>query len=169
MKKCLLTGTAGIALKPKTNDSTAIVDPRLAEIGTCLYRVSVKAVIINERREILCVQEDREMWWGLPGGGLEYGENYIDALRRELTEELSVPSSQITIEPDIIMFANEEVYAHLPRVQFYVRCHLHTSDIKAADDIQAIGWFTAEQLSGLKLSTSMPPIMPQLLTYLQKV
>ena len=103
--------------------STTDIDSRLAEIGNSLYRISVKAVILNREGKLLCVQEDEEMWWTLPGGGLEYGEDYQLALQRELAEELSVDPKDIRIEPQILFTANQEVYSHLPRVQLHYCVH----------------------------------------------
>lgn len=50
------------------------------------YRVSLKAIIRNEKGEVLVVQE-RENAWGLPGGGVDHSETPEEALARELLEE----------------------------------------------------------------------------------
>ena len=52
------------------------------------YRVSLKAVIRNDKREVLCVKENGT-WWELPGGGIEHGEDVRTALARELQEEIA--------------------------------------------------------------------------------
>lgn len=54
----------------------------------CFYRVSIKALILNENSEILVVNEKNNPKWNLPGGGMDYGENEYDALKRELYEEV---------------------------------------------------------------------------------
>lgn len=39
---------------------------------TTFYRVSVKALIKNDKNEILVVKESQD-FWSLPGGGLDHG------------------------------------------------------------------------------------------------
>lgn len=52
-----------------------------------LFRVSLKAVIYNEQGQLLVVKE-HGLNWGLPGGGMDFGETFGDALARELKEEV---------------------------------------------------------------------------------
>jgi len=52
------------------------------------YRVSVKAVIRNDKREVLCVAESERDFWELPGGGIDHGETIKRGLARELQEEI---------------------------------------------------------------------------------
>ena len=60
------------------------------------YRVAVKGLVRNQSGKLLFVQE-RSDSWDLPGGGLERGENIVEALTREFREELGV---DITIDSD---------------------------------------------------------------------
>jgi 8-oxo-dGTP diphosphatase len=54
-------------------------------------RVRVAALIRWHERVLLCRQEKGEKeYWLLPGGGVDSGESLIEALRRELREELGV-------------------------------------------------------------------------------
>lgn len=57
-----------------------------------IFRVSLKAVIRNERGELLCVKEQGSDWT-LPGGGLDHGETIEEGLIRELREEVSFDSA----------------------------------------------------------------------------
>ena len=50
------------------------------------YRVSIKAIIRNEKGEVLLVKEKGSNW-SLPGGGMDHGETAEEALAREMYEE----------------------------------------------------------------------------------
>ena len=54
-------------------------------------RIRVSAILRWQGRVLLCRQEkpDKE-YWLLPGGGVDAGETLIEALRRELREELEL-------------------------------------------------------------------------------
>lgn len=53
-----------------------------------LYRISLKSVILNAKREVLVVKELDRQYWDLPGGGMDHGESIKLALKRELFEEV---------------------------------------------------------------------------------
>jgi 8-oxo-dGTP pyrophosphatase MutT (NUDIX family) len=55
-------------------------------------RRKVRAVVLNEDGEVLLVRPHgyREDEWTLAGGGVEDGESPVEAMRRELAEELGV-------------------------------------------------------------------------------
>ncbi|MGH7196738.1 MAG: NUDIX hydrolase [Candidatus Saccharimonadales bacterium] len=55
------------------------------------YRVSIKAIIRNDKGEVLVVKEGGSNW-SLPGGGMDHGETTHEALKRELYEEVLVTS-----------------------------------------------------------------------------
>ena len=54
------------------------------------FRVSV--IIVNEREEILLVQHKKanRFYWVLPGGRIEYGEDFAACAVRELKEETNL-------------------------------------------------------------------------------
>lgn len=55
-----------------------------------LFRISLKALIWNERGQVLVVKEIGRTWWDLPGGGMDHNESIKDALARELYEEVGL-------------------------------------------------------------------------------
>lgn len=56
-------------------------------IPNTYFRISIKAIIRNEKDEVLCVKEAGSSWT-LPGGGLDHGEDIKAGFARELHEEI---------------------------------------------------------------------------------
>lgn len=63
------------------------------------FTVTAGAIIFNQAGQILLLKHRFRAGsgWGLPGGFLERGEQPIDALRRELREELGLEIEEVEI------------------------------------------------------------------------
>lgn len=67
-----------------------------------LFEVSVKAAIVNERGQVLVLEEhSRERKWMLPGGRIQKNETPMTALLRELKEEIGTDAAIISGVIDI--------------------------------------------------------------------
>lgn len=64
-------------------------------------RKSARAILLNEQEQVLLVRHEDALpadrsrpevlgYWATPGGGIEDGESAVEALRRELREELGL-------------------------------------------------------------------------------
>jgi mutator protein MutT len=63
------------------------------------FTVTAGAVIFNDKREVLLLKHRFRAGsgWGLPGGFMEQGEQPIDALRRELREEIGLEVDEVEV------------------------------------------------------------------------
>jgi len=63
------------------------------------FTVTAGAVILNDKGEVLLLKHRFRAGsgWGLPGGFMETGEQPIDALRRELREEIGLELDDVKV------------------------------------------------------------------------
>jgi len=63
------------------------------------FTVTAGAVIFNDKGEVLLLKHRFRAGsgWGLPGGFMEKGEQPIDALRRELREEIGLELDDVKV------------------------------------------------------------------------
>lgn len=54
------------------------------------FSIGVRAIIVNDKNQILLVKHTYTSAWFLPGGGVNKKEHLLDALSRELKEELGL-------------------------------------------------------------------------------
>ena len=82
-------------------------------------RRKVRAIVMNENGEVLLVRPHgyREGEWTLAGGGVEDGESPVEAMRRELAEELGVgleaELSELPVTNRFVYSAEHKVKRHL--------------------------------------------------------
>ncbi|HSW98936.1 MAG TPA: NUDIX hydrolase [Candidatus Saccharimonadales bacterium] len=123
------------------------VDPRLATIDDCLYRLAVKAFIFHNGK-VLLVREKDDEWWSFPGGGIDYGEDIRQALPRELAEELGVAESDIKTDYQVAYAAVGAVVNGIPRANLFFRVEVPVERLTATDDVLEFGWFAPAEITG---------------------
>jgi 8-oxo-dGTP pyrophosphatase MutT (NUDIX family) len=125
------------------------VDPRLNAIIDGLYRVSIKAIIIQDHQLLMTLEP--EGWYSLPGGGAIHGATVEETVKRELEEELGLPPETVAVRPQIVTANIGVVMQGIPRANLYYRVQLtDISKIRQAE--LNYKWVTADMLGELAMS-----------------
>ena len=105
-----------------------------------LFNVRVYGILVNKQNEVLISDEQlgNFAFTKFPGGGLEYGEGIIDALKREFIEECN-------LEIDVIR--------HLYTTDFFEKSSFNDSQIISI-------YYLVRPKSGQNLTTDHPMFLP---------
>lgn len=106
--------------------------------------LGVRAVVLDRDNRVFLVHHSYVSGWHLPGGGVETGETFHDALRRELAEEGRI---ELTGDPSLHgLFFNSHVSPR-DHVAVYVVRHFSQDRLPEANsEIVACGFFDARSL-----------------------
>ncbi len=115
------------------------------------YRVSVKALIWNERHTHFLLTQANNLEWELPGGGLNWGEKPQEGLAREIKEEMNIDVDYVAMKPDY--FITMEWY----KDTYWTANVIYDTRIKGLDFTQSAEcidakFYTLAEAKELKLS-----------------
>ena len=106
--------------------------------------LTVDALVKNMQGELLLIKRKNPPYgWALPGGLVDYGEDVITAVRRELKEETGL------IAVDVSLFCvasdpNRDPRFHAVSLVYQIDSYLGTP--QAADDAEMFGWFSQKHI-----------------------
>jgi len=144
-------------------------------------RLSVKAFVVDEDGRLLlldCVDPARPAvrWWELPGGGVEPGEDEVDALVRELREETGLRVDRRAVGP--LVWTQDSTFSHRGERRF-ARCHgrvVTVADPTACQDLGLMDdekdtilgqrWWAPEELASSTarfFPREVPALLPRVL------
>jgi 8-oxo-dGTP diphosphatase len=122
----------------------------------------VAGLIFDQDRLLVCQRNSRGPFafkWEFPGGKLEPGEGYEDALRRELKEELSIEARRLTE-----IFRHEHLYPEVARVRLrFFRVEDYSGEVKNLV-FQQIKWVPIKEILQLDLLDGDLPIVRYLVS-----
>lgn len=127
-----------------------------------MKKIEVVAAIIFFEDEILCVQRAQNKHsyiskkFEFPGGKIEDGESQIDAVRRELREELN-----ITVEIISLYLTVEHEYPDFQLTMHSYVCKVNTKELTLKEHISQ-EWLTIHELEKLDWAAADIPIVNKL-------
>ena len=127
-------------------------------------RVRVAGILIENGRVLLIShKKEDDIYWLLPGGGVDFGESLEEALAREFFEELN-----ISIKTHNLAFVCDSIDPHGGRhilnIIFY--CSYTEGVYSVGREKRLLGYefYSYDELAGLKL---FPPINNELISVLK--
>jgi mutator protein MutT len=105
------------------------------------FTVTAGAVIFNDKGEVLLLKHRFRAGsgWGLPGGFMEKGEQPIDALRRELREEIDLKLE------DVELFATRS-FKKPKQVEVLFRARANAQVKSQTVEVERAEWFSIDAL-----------------------
>jgi 8-oxo-dGTP pyrophosphatase MutT (NUDIX family) len=108
--------------------------------------LGVRALVIDEARQVFLVNHTYVKGWHLPGGGVEPGETLLTALARELVEEGNI---ELTAPPRLHgMFFNGRISRRDHVACFVVDAFRQSAPPAPNREIAAARFFTLDELPG---------------------
>lgn len=105
------------------------------------FTVTAGAIIFNENNEILLLKHRFRSGsgWGLPGGFLNAGEQPLDALKRELREEIAFEVEEAEV------FASRS-FRKPQQVEVLFRCRANGVAKPQTMEVELAKWFSLDSL-----------------------
>ncbi len=112
-------------------------------------KVDVRGMVLNEKKEILLVQEKIDGKWTLPGGWADVGYAPSEVVRKEIQEETGLESNVLKL----LAVYDKKCHPHPPQ-PFYVYklmflCEITGGVLKPSFDIEAAAYFDLQNLPEL--------------------
>ena len=106
--------------------------------------LGVRGVVLDADNRIFLVKHSYVSGWHLPGGGVEVGETFRDALERELIEEGRI---ELSGEPKLHgLFFNSHVSRRDHVAVYVIRAYRQDREPEPNHEIVATGFFDANAL-----------------------
>lgn len=123
-------------------------------------RCAVRGLVIDSNERVLLVRLvfPQGSWWVLPGGGIAKGETDIDALTRELVEEVGLVNPNIgslvwnrvhifdLTDSDGIQWPGQQEAVYLVRTEPFLPMPFMTPGELIAENIGEIRWWTVDEI-----------------------
>ena len=114
-------------------------------------KVDVRAVIFNERDEILLVREKADGLWSLPGGWGDVGYSPKEVAVKEVKEETGLDVKPVRL----LAVQDKKCHNHPPALHYaykiYILCKITGGEFEPAFDILDKGFFRQDALPPLSL------------------
>lgn len=119
-------------------------------IPNCFYRISVKALILNEARDKFLIVKEENGRWELPGGGLEWNAAPQDDMRREIREEMGLEAVWVADNPSYFL-TDLSGLPDKPRANVLYEVTVASLDFTPSDECVETRFVTAEEAEKLDL------------------
>ena len=100
----------------------------------------------------MLVREDNG-YWELPGGAVEFGENYKDCLAREIKEEMNLDVTWVDDKP--LYFSTFQNFKGVWAAIILFEAKVKDLNFSVSNECQEIGFFDKESASKLQLFPSV--------------
>lgn len=125
------------------------------EFPDCFHRVAIKGLCVKDGK-ILLVRESagRSGKWEMPGGGLDFGEDIQESLKREINEEMGLKINKMSKSPVYVWthkFLNKRNLKWY--YSFVVAYQVEFEDLNftPTDECEEIKFFSKEELKSTNL------------------
>jgi 8-oxo-dGTP diphosphatase len=122
----------------------------------------VTALLVGDGKVLMCERHKKKLYplhWEFPGGKVEAGESLVEALIREVREELQVDCNVIREYFDDVMTYSNGITYH---VTFYIVPDYSGELVNT--EFNSIGWFSVEELRELQHLSGNSNILNRLYT-----
>jgi 8-oxo-dGTP diphosphatase len=134
-------------------------------------RIKVRAagiVIKNSRLLLLNHQKNRESYWVLPGGGIDFCERARKGLEREFREELGirVRAGELAFVDEVILPESRRSRRCRHNIDMYFHCTAGSFDrvkLEKGSSVAGYGFFSATEMRKMDLR---PPLKKELIRML---
>ena len=104
--------------------------------------LGARAIVLNEKNQILLVKHTYQLSWYIPGGGIQKKESAKAAILRELKEEVGLTVSE---EPELFGIYHHTYLGVSDYPIIYIIKQFTLSPV-TSPEIEKIGWFDYEAL-----------------------
>lgn len=135
------------------------------EMPDCFYRISVKALVLNETRDKFLIVQDvtggRDPEWELPGGGLDHGASVKEELQRELQEEMGLQATWIADYPSYFLAGPMRRASGKWAANVIYEATLEHFDFTPSDECVAISWVGHDNADQFRFFPNVPELLKQ--------
>jgi ADP-ribose pyrophosphatase YjhB (NUDIX family) len=127
------------------------------ESGYATPKLDIRALVLNEREEVLLVREKEDGLWTLPGGWVDVGEAPSEAVEREVKEESGYEVRAVRL----LALWDRDKHPHPPLpfhvYKIYFECDLlGGKPLTVSTETAGVGFFATSALPKLSLGRVTP-------------
>lgn len=142
-------------------------------IGMCYHlqkeyttpKVDIRAVVFNDRDEILMVREKADGLWSLPGGWSDVGYSPKEVAAKEVKEETGLDVRPLRLLSVMDMHFHPHPPIPFYVYKFFILCEITGGEFTETFDILGKGFFRQHHLPPLSLERVLPEQIDRMFDY----